>query len=114
MSTSQVIPINKAKEDTFYDKYFRYIGKTESPRIYHRWTAVSLLAALLGRRMFIPFGHDNIYPNQYILLVGDPGTRKGTAINPAKRLLKHSGYLRFAPDKLSTERFIIELELAAR
>jgi hypothetical protein len=64
--------------------------------------------------MYIPFGHDNIYPNQYILLVGDPGTRKGTAINPAKRLLKHSGYLRFAPDKLSTERFIIELELAGR
>lgn len=98
----------------FYDRYFNYIGLTESPRLYHRWTAVSIIAALLGRRLFIPFGHDNIYPNHYILLVGDPGARKGTAITPGKRLLKSSGFNKFSPDRLSPERFIIELENASR
>jgi len=100
--------------DTFYERYFSYIGLTESPRLYHRWTAVSIIAALLGRRLFIPFGHDNIYPNHYILLVGDPGTRKGTAITPGKRLLRSSGYNKFSPDRLSPERFIIELENSSR
>jgi len=100
--------------NTFYERYFSYIGLTESPRLYHRWTAVSIIAALLGRRLFIPFGHDNIYPNHYILLVGDPGTRKGTAITPGKRLLRSSGYNKFSPDRISPERFIIELENASR
>lgn len=100
--------------DTFYDRYFNYIGLTESPKLYHRWTAVSIIAALLGRRIYIPFGHDNIYPNHYILLVGDPGARKGTAITPGKRLLKTAGYNKFSPDRLSPERFIIELERASR
>lgn len=99
---------------TFYDRYFAYIGLSESPKLYHRWTAVSIIAALLGRRVYIPFGHDNIYPNHYILLVGDPGARKGTAITPGKRLLKSSGYSKFSPDRLSPERFIIELENASR
>jgi len=98
----------------FYERYFEYIGLTESPRLYHRWTAVSIIASLLGRRLYIPFGHDNIYPNHYILLVGDPGTRKGTAITPGKRLLGSSGYNKFSPDRLSPERFIIELERASR
>ncbi len=98
----------------FYDRYFEYIGLTESPRLYHRWTAISIIAALLGRRLYIPFGHDNIFPNHYILLVGDPGARKGTAITPGKRLLKSSGYAKFSPDRISPERFIIELENASR
>lgn len=98
----------------FYERYFEYIGLTESPRIYHRWCAVSIIAALLGRNLYIPFGHDHIYPNHYILLVGDPGARKGTAITPSKKLLRQSGYTRFGPDRLSAERFIIELERASR
>lgn len=93
----------------FYNDYFEYIGLNESPRLYHRWTAVSIIAALLGRQYFLPFGHSNIYPNFYILLVGDPGTRKGTALIPGKRILRASGYKNFSPDRLSPERFIAEL-----
>jgi hypothetical protein len=47
-------------------------------------------------------------------LVGDPGTRKGTAINPSTQLLKESNFSKFSPDRLSAERFIIELEASGR
>lgn len=93
----------------FYDDYFAYVGETEAPLLYHRWTAISMVAALLGRRVHVPFGHGNIYPNMYIMLEGNPGARKGTALKPARNLLKAIDFNKLAPDRLSAERFIIEM-----
>jgi hypothetical protein len=93
------------KED-FFTEYFKYIGESEAPTIYHRWTALSILGANLGRNVWLPFGHSKIYPNQYILLMGPAGARKGTAINPGVFLLRESGYRTFAPDSVSKEMFL--------
>lgn len=91
--------------------YFEYAGasKSETPMVYHRWAAISMISALLERRCYISFGHDLIYPNQYILLMGNPGTRKSSAINIAIRLLASTGYNRFSSDKTSKERFLQDL-----
>lgn len=97
------------QSSSFYDKYFEFVGHNESPRLYHRWTAVSVISAMLGRQLYLPFGHDHIYPNFYILLVGDPGTRKGTAMKPGHRVLKAAGYKHFSPDRISPERFIYQM-----
>lgn len=94
----------------FFKTYFEYVGPTEAPMSYHRWTAISILGALLGRQAYIPFGHGTIYPNQYIMLMGSPGTRKGTAMNIGAKLLKSTGYTRFCPDRLSKERFLMEMK----
>jgi hypothetical protein len=94
----------------FFDNYFKYVGASEAPAIYHRWSAISMLGALLCRSTWLPFGHGKIYPNQYLMLMGSPGTRKGTAIGIAENLLRDLGYTRFAPDRLSKERFLIELK----
>ncbi len=91
-------------------EYLEYVGRSEAPTIYHRWTCVSILGAITGRNVSLPFGHGVIYPNQYIMLMGSPGTRKGTAMNIGKRLLKEAGYTRFAPDKMSKERFLMEMK----
>lgn len=94
----------------FFNKYFAYVGETEAPAIYHRWTALSCLGALLGRQVWLPFGHGTIYPNQYIMLMGSPGTRKGTGMNIGAKLLRAAGYSRFCPDRLSKERFLMEMK----
>lgn len=94
----------------FFQKYFEYVGDTEAPMIYHRWTAISILGTLLGRQVFLPFGHGVIFPNQYIMLMGSPGTRKGTAMNIGRKLLQGAGYSRFCPDRLSKERFLMEIK----
>jgi len=93
----------------FFSEYLEYVGRSESPIVYHRWTAVSIIGTLLGRNVYIPFGHSKIYPNQYIQLMGAPGTRKSSAISIGKKLLKNTGYKRFAPDRLSKERFLMEM-----
>lgn len=93
----------------FFKKYLDYVGDSEAPTLYHRWTAVSMLGAMLGRQVHLPFGHGMIYPNQYIMLMGSPGTRKSSAVGIGKGLLAKTGFTRFAPDRVSKERFLMDM-----
>lgn len=95
----------------FFDLYFEYAkaGVNEPPNIFHRWTSISMIGALLGRQCWMPFGHSKIYPNQYVMFMGSPGSRKSTAINVGTRLLKNLGYTRFAADRTSKERFLMDM-----
>lgn len=97
--------------EDFFNLYFEYAGvkESETPAIFHRWSAISLISAMLGRNCSIPFGHSCIYPNQYIMIMGSPGTRKSTAINVAVKLLKKIGYTKFSSDKCSKERFLMDM-----
>jgi hypothetical protein len=93
----------------FFEHYFDYVGKSEAPNCYHRWCAIATISALVGRNVHLPFGHKPIYPNQYILLVGAPGTRKNTALNISKDILTRSGYTTFGRDRSSLERFLVDM-----
>lgn len=88
----------------FLQEYLEYVEDTESPRIYHVWSAISSVGAALGRRVSFPFGIGPIYPNEYILLVGPPATRKSTAINIAGRLIKRATSIRIAPEDTAGKR----------
>lgn len=92
------------------DEYLSYTSDTEAPMIFHRWSMISCIGAALGRQCYFPFGDSNIYPNIYSMLIGDPGTRKSTAIKGAKRILACAGYDKFAADRTSKEKFLIDLE----
>ena len=92
------------------DLYFRYAEKTEPPMIFHRWTLLTCIAASLGRQFYLPFADFRIFPNMYVMLIGDPGTRKSTAIKMGKRLLGAAGYDKFSAEKTSKEKFLLDLE----
>lgn len=96
----------------FFSEYLKYagVGESEPPATFHRWAALSIVGALLGRKTWIPFGHSQIYPNNYIMFMGNPGARKSTAINIAAKLAKQAGYTRFAADRTSKERFLLEMK----
>lgn len=93
-----------------FDSYFQYVERTESPLIFHRWSVLSCLGAMLGRQYYLPFGDFSIIPNQYVMLIGDPGTRKSTAIKMAKRLIGSAGYDKFSAERTSKEKFLLDLE----
>lgn len=82
----------------FLDTYLEYVEETESPRIYHIWSALSGIGACLGRRCYFDFGFGRVFPNTYVVLVGPPGARKNTAINIMLEQLKAATNIRFAPD----------------
>lgn len=80
------------------------VEETESPRLFHVWSAVGGIAAALGRRNWLPFGDGVKYANQYIVLVGTPGTRKSTCLGIIKKQLKKSTGIKFAPDDTAGQR----------
>lgn len=93
-----------------FDKYFKYVDKTEPPLIFHRWSLLASLGAMLGRQYWVPHGEFNIFPNLYCMLIGDPGTRKSTAIKLSKKILSGAGYKTFAAERTSKEKFLVDLE----
>lgn len=88
----------------FLNDYMKLVEDTESPRLFHLWAAISGISAALGRRSFLPFGLSPIFPNQYILVVGTPGTRKSTAAGIMRSLLRDSTRVRFAPKDTGGQR----------
>ncbi len=103
---------DKYPENNFFNHYFNYLdypNNTEASLTIHRWCAISLIGAWLGRQFTLPFGFFNFIPNQYIQIVGEPATKKSTAIKIATKLLIKAGYTTFAPEKTSMQQFLIDL-----
>ncbi len=95
-----------------FDIYFELIEETsECPLLYHRWTLISAVAAILGRNAYMNFGFDTIYPNMYVCLMGSAGTRKSSAIKIGKTLAEATGYDKFARERSSKEKFIKDLSV---
>jgi hypothetical protein len=95
--------------DDFISRYLDYTANNESPAIYHRWAILTGLAAYLNHTAYLKQGHFNVNPNLYTILVGAPGTKKNTAINIARKLLKKADYSYFAPSKTTKEKFFLDL-----
>ena len=84
-------------ENPFLQAYLEYVEETETPRIMHIWSALTGAGACLGRRCFIPFGINDIYPNLYTLLVGPPAVRKNTPLKVVRKRIRKSTNIRFTP-----------------
>lgn len=93
----------------FFQKYLNYIGRSEAPAIYHRWSLMTAIGAMLGRRIWLEHGSFEIYPNMYVMLLGSSGVRKSTSIKIIKRLIREAGYDSIAADRTSKEKFLMDL-----
>lgn len=101
--------INPDGSRDFFKHYLEYTSGTEVPAHANRWSAIGMLGAWLGRDIHVKFGDAKLYPNQYIMLLGEAGSKKSTAIKQAKRLLARAGYGTFSAEKISKEKFLTEL-----
>lgn len=73
----------------FWACYKEYTQNTEAPEHFHFWVAVSTVAAVLKRRVWIDMKSFQWTPNFYIVLVAPPGViSKSTTINLGTRLLR--------------------------
>jgi hypothetical protein len=86
-----------------------YNAETESPKRYHQWCYLGAVSAILSRNAWLKFGKQFIYPNSYIMLIGQAAARKSTAINAATAILQRSGYDTIAGGKTSKEKFLLDL-----
>jgi hypothetical protein len=83
--------------------------ETESPPSFRMASIASGIASCMKRKIFLQLGTDFFYPNMYIILVGPPAARKGTAIAPVRELLDRLG-LPLAADESSRQKLIQFME----
>jgi len=96
----------------FLDGWMAFTDRSEPPKMYHLWCAVSMIAACLQRKCYVEWGTITFYPNMYVVLVGPSGkTRKGTAMGPALTLLEDLG-IKLAAEAITREALIRELKNA--
>lgn len=97
--------------DNWIMSYLRLVNDTEPPIRYHTWTAITMLASLLGRKCEMEFGPEIIHPNLYTILTGPPGVRKGSAIKYGVSLLKElGGSVMFTANVVTRQQFYGEIE----
>lgn len=76
--------------DDWLSSYIEFTKNTESPLAFHIWCGLSVISSVLQRRCGMQWGHDKIFPNQYIILIGPSGqTRKGHALALARSFLDY-------------------------
>ena len=92
------------------DKYLEYTDHTEPCLLYREWTAVTVIAACLQRKVYLNWGQD-LYPNLYVVLIGPSGARKGTAMHYGRYFLDELK-IKVAADSITREALIKTIEEA--
>lgn len=90
----------------------KFMQDAESPDRFIRWSAIAAVSAVAQRKIWLEFGDLTFYPNFYIILIGPPATRKGTAIRPARNFVDFVG-IPMCANSITREKFIIRLENSA-
>lgn len=91
--------------------YLKYTESWESPTIYHEAVALSMIAAAVERKVWIPQGNSGIYPNLYIVLVGPPAVHKSTAATlGADLIVQVEGLSSLASDVITKEAMYDEMQ----
>lgn len=89
--------------------YMEYTANTEPPKLYHIWTAISTVAAVLQRKCVMNWGDLRFYPNMYIVLCGPAGrARKGTAMAYGRNFLSRVG-VKIAAESIIREALIRDI-----
>lgn len=97
---SAVPPIMKAWMDINFER--------EAPWIYSRMSCFSAVAAAIGRSMWTYYGKD-LYPNLYMVLAGEPGSKKSSSILQGRNYLTLAGYKAFGAEHQNRKEFIKSL-----
>lgn len=97
------------KVNDWIDTYVKCVSNTEPSLNYHLWTAIAAIASVLQRKCQLNWGTLTFYPNMYIVLVGPPAARKGTAMNLMKPMLDDL-QIKMAAEAITREALIKELK----
>lgn len=72
----------------YFDLYGLYSSNQESPKIFHKWVAISVILSTLKGRAILDRGVYQLHPNQFITLVaGSAKCRKSAAMGMGKAIL---------------------------
>ena len=88
------------------DRYQEYAqASTDAPSVYHKYIGAAMLGTIMGRRLWYQHGHQRIYPNLWVCLVGaSTWMKKSTSISSGEYLLTKANEKLLYPSKITTEK----------
>jgi len=100
--------------ENWFKSYMQYTEKTESAKIFNKWTGISMVSSALRKKVWFNFGRFKIYCNLYVVLVAEPGTcRKTQAISYGTRILNEVSSIITSADVITREALLEDLEESA-
>lgn len=103
---------------SFIDGFMAYTENKGSNALYRKWAAIFTVGAALERKVWITTAKGQLYPNQYIVIVGGAGVGKSLSTNIVYDLLSqlHTPEKPFhlAPTSLTKASLIDALDSAER
>lgn len=72
----------------FLDSYMQYAQGNEASPLFHLWAGINVLSCTISRRVYFSQEYFKIYPNMYVVLVGEPGDKKTTAMSLAREMVQ--------------------------
>lgn len=94
----------------FLQAYMTYSQYSEAPDKFHFWTAVSIIAGALRRKVWIDQRYFQWVPNFYIIFVAPPGiVSKSTTAAIGMDLLRRVEGINFGPEALTWQSLVQDL-----
>jgi hypothetical protein len=101
-------------KDGWIENYLDFMKNTEPAAVFDKWVAHSLIAAALRKKVRLPYGRINYYPNLYIVFVAEPGiARKSQAISFGVKILSEIPDINISADQITKEALLQDLDAAA-
>ena len=95
--------------NNFLADYLLFNSGNEAHEHWHMWSALSVLASCVSRKVWIDMGYFRYYPQLYIVLLGTPGTKKSTAKDIARDMVREIGNVPFSGECQSKENLVKQL-----
>jgi len=105
--------VAKRRFPNWLSAYARFTRHSEAPDLFHFWTGVFTIAAVLRRQVWIDQRYFQWTPNFYIVLVAPAGiATKSTSLGLGSDLLKRIDGIHFGPDSMTWQGLTRSLEEA--
>ena len=96
------------------DEFMNLTDHLPSPSLFRKWVAISAIAGVLERKVWVRTMNMELYPNLYVVLVGPPGVGKTVATSIVEEMWRGVQGLHVAPKSLTKPSLIDALNEAKR
>lgn len=93
----------------YFTAYTLYTSDNYAPDVYHTWCSYASLACCASRKVWLDIGPFRFYPNLFVVLDGEPGWGKDTAIDKALDVVRPVGNCTISATRSSKEDWVCDM-----